>query len=108
MGHYIICKKKEGRIQAINEAYRVLKGRGVLLGFAINYTVSAITGLLNGMMHMTNNFIKCVKMNLKSGVHNPPDNLPGVYCRKPFFTEPQQLKEEVLEGGFIKSPLVCC
>jgi SAM-dependent methyltransferase len=91
-------QKKDDRITAIKEAYRVLKNNGVLLGFAINYTVSAITGLLNGMIH-DEQFYKMCEQELRSGIHNPPANLPGA-LPEAFFHRPQELKEEVLEGGF--------
>ena len=51
---------KADRIKALKESFRVLKPNGVLLAFAINHTVSTLTGLLNGMIHDTQFYKMCL------------------------------------------------
>ncbi len=86
------------RIKALREAHRILKPNGILLGFAINHTVSTITGLLNGMIHDAQFYAMC-ESELKTGIHNPPANWPGI-LPEAFFHKPQELTEEVYEAGF--------
>jgi ubiquinone/menaquinone biosynthesis C-methylase UbiE len=91
-------QRRDDRIKALKEAYRVLKPNGAMLGFAINHTISTITGLLNGMIHDPQ-FMDMCQSELKTGVHNPPGNWPGI-LPEAFFHTPQQLSDEVLEVGF--------
>jgi len=86
------------RIKALSEAYRVLKSNGILLGFAINHTVSTVTGLLNGMIHDPKFYDMC-QVELKSGIHNPPGNWPGI-LPEAFFHKPAELMDETMEAGF--------
>ena len=89
---------KANRIKALKEAWRVLKPAGVLLGFAINHTVSTVTGLLNGMIHDPQFYDMC-QSELKSGIHNPPANWPGI-LPEAFFHKPAELIDETREAGF--------
>jgi len=89
---------KADRINALKEAHRVLKKSGVMLGFAINHTVSTLTGLLNGMIHDPQFYAMC-QSELTTGIHNPPASWPGI-LPEAFFHKPQQLLEEVAEAGF--------
>jgi ubiquinone/menaquinone biosynthesis C-methylase UbiE len=91
------------RIKALKEANRVLKSNGVLLGFAINHTVSTITGLLNGMIHDPQFYEMC-RSELETGIHNPPANWPGI-LPEAFFHKPHELTDEVLEAGFTDTKL---
>jgi ubiquinone/menaquinone biosynthesis C-methylase UbiE len=86
------------RIKALKEARRVLKQNGVLLGFAINHTVSTLTGLLNGMIHDPQFYAMC-QSELTTGMHNPPASWPGI-LPEAFFHKPGQLMDEVTEAGF--------
>jgi ubiquinone/menaquinone biosynthesis C-methylase UbiE len=86
------------RIQALRETLRVLKPGGVMLGFAINHSVSTLTGLLNGMIH-DDQFYKMCLEELSTGVHSPPAVWPGILSEA-FYHKPDQLAEEVKEGGF--------
>ncbi|HEY5325976.1 MAG TPA: methyltransferase domain-containing protein [Mucilaginibacter sp.] len=86
------------RLKALQEAYRVLKPNGILLGFAINHTVSTLTGLLNGMIHDQQFYAMCMS-ELGIGLHNPPANWPGI-LPEAFFHKPDELLTEVQETGF--------
>jgi ubiquinone/menaquinone biosynthesis C-methylase UbiE len=86
------------RINALKEAYRVLKPGGVMLGFAINHSVSTLTGLLNGMVH-DQQFYRMCMVELKTGQHNPPAAWPGI-LPEAFFHKPNELLTEVEDAGF--------
>jgi SAM-dependent methyltransferase len=88
---------KADRIRAIIEAKRVLKPNGVVLGFAINHSASAIAALLNGFIHTPEIFAMC-KAELTSGIHTPPVNMPGILPNA-YFHRPTELKAEFEEAG---------
>lgn len=83
---------KEDRGLAISEAKRVLKNNGIMLGFAINYTASTLAGLLNGLIHKKTFFEMC-KEELKTGIHNQPDDFPWILAEA-YYHNPKQLKIE--------------
>jgi len=91
-------QKRADRLTALHEAYRVLKPNGILLGFAINHTVSTLTGLLNGMIHDPQFYAMC-QSELQTGIHNPPASWPGI-LPEAFFHKPNELLDEVTEAGF--------
>jgi ubiquinone/menaquinone biosynthesis C-methylase UbiE len=88
---------KEERIKAITEAGRVLKPNGIVLGFAINHSASSIAALLNGFIHAPGIYQMC-KDELTTGLHNPPENMPGILPQA-YFHRPQQLRDEIEEAG---------
>ncbi len=90
-------QKKEDRINCITEAKRVLKPSGIVLGFAINHSVSAITGLLNGGIHIPEIYEMC-KEELTTGIHNAPKSMPGI-LPSAYYHQPQQLQNEFEEAG---------
>lgn len=90
-------QSKTDRIKAISEAKRVLNSKGVVLGFAINHTASTIAALLNGFIHAPEIFDMCME-ELKSSIHTPPKNMPGV-LPSAYFHRPEQLKAEFEEAG---------
>ncbi len=90
-------QNRDDRIRAIKEAQRVAKPGGVILGFAINHSVSAITGLLNGGIHVPEIYAMC-KEELTTGIHNAPAALPGI-LPSAYYHQPDQLKQEFEEAG---------
>ena len=90
---------KAERIGAIAEARRVLKPEGIVLGFAINHSASTIAALLNGFIHTPEIFEMC-KAELMSGIHTPPQNMPGI-LPSAYFHTPGELKAEFEEAGLI-------
>lgn len=90
-------QKENDRVAAIQEAIRVLKNGGFILGFAINYTASTLVGLLNGLIHKPSFFEMC-KEELTRGIHNPPDDFPWLLADAYYHT-PKQLKDEFIQQG---------
>ncbi len=91
-------QKREDRTATIQEAKRVLKKGGIILGFAINYTASTLVGLLNGLIHKRTFFEMC-REELTTGVHNPPDDFPWLLAEA-YYHKPEELKKEFTEEGF--------
>ncbi|TMM31280.1 class I SAM-dependent methyltransferase [Polaribacter aestuariivivens] len=85
-------QKKEDRLQTINEAKRVLKKGGIILGFAINSSASTVAGLMQGLIHKKP-FLEMCKTELTSGIHNPPKEFPWLLADG-FYHKPKQLKKE--------------
>ena len=83
----------------IREAKRVLKRKGIILGFAINSTASTLVGLLNGLIHKKPFFDMC-KKELTTGIHNPPDDFPWLLTEA-FYHNPELLIKEFLNQEMI-------
>ncbi|MDB5133675.1 MAG: class SAM-dependent methyltransferase [Mucilaginibacter sp.] len=90
-------QQKDDRIKSIAEAKRVLKPKGVVLGFTINHSASSIAGLLNGFIHKPELYEMC-KRELTTGIHNAPKNLPGI-LPSAYYHRPLQLRNEFEEAG---------
>ncbi|WP_299672773.1 class I SAM-dependent methyltransferase [uncultured Polaribacter sp.] len=90
-------QKKEDRLQTINEAKRVLKKGGIILGFAINSSASTVAGLMQGLLHKPTFFEMC-KTELTTGIHNPPKEFPWLLADG-FYHKPKQLKKEFTSQG---------
>ncbi|MCU7613463.1 class I SAM-dependent methyltransferase [Chryseobacterium sp. GMJ5] len=88
-------QKEEERIKAIDEAKRVVKKGGIILGFGINFTASTLVGLLNGLIYRPTFFDMC-KNELLSGIHNPPDDFPWLLAEA-FYHKPSELKNEFVK-----------
>ncbi|CAH0191639.1 class I SAM-dependent methyltransferase [Chryseobacterium sp. Bi04] len=86
------------RLAALKEAGRILKKGGVLLGFAITHSASAIAALQSGLIHDQKLFAMCIS-ELQSGDHFPPENYP-LMLPKGFCHRPSDLIEEFEMAGF--------
>ncbi len=86
------------RIAALNEAKRILKMDGIVLGFAINHAASTLAALQNGMIHHDGIYSMC-KEELLSGEHHAPDDFPGILTQA-FFHRPSMLISEFEAAGF--------
>jgi ubiquinone/menaquinone biosynthesis C-methylase UbiE len=91
-------QEQSQRIKTLDEARRVLKPGGILLGFAINFTATTLASMLSGMLHEPEMFSMCIE-ELTSGLHNPPQNWPGL-LPEAYFHKPGELQLEVEEAGF--------
>lgn len=85
---YHIQDAKE-RLQAINEAKRVLKVGGVILGFAITFAASTLAAFQGGMLHQPAIFEMCMG-ELSTGLHHPPKAFPGMLAEA-YFHRPSGL-----------------
>ncbi len=92
-------QKQEDRNLAINEAKRVLKNDGIILGFAINYTASTLVGLLNGLIHKKPFFEMC-KEELTTGAHNQPKDFPWLLAEA-YYHKPEELKMEFINQELV-------
>jgi len=91
-------QQKAERLKALSEAKRILKPGGVILGFAINHSASAIVAFLNGAIHIPEVLQMC-REELTTGLHRPPQNIPGILTTS-FFHRPKLLRDELEEAGF--------
>lgn len=92
------------RLKAIREARRVLRAGGVLLAVAISRFASALDGIGRGLIRDPD-FVRIMEQDLKTGQHrNEAGNLD--YFTAAFFHHPDELKMELIEGGF-PNPRLC-
>ena len=76
----------------------MLRAGGILLAVAISRFASALDGICRGPIRDPD-FIRIVQQDLKSGQHrNETGNLD--YFTTAFFHHPDELKMELIEGGF--------
>jgi SAM-dependent methyltransferase len=94
----------DDRLKAIREARRVLRAGGILLAVAISRFASALDGIARGLIRDPD-FVRIVEQDLKTGQHrNETGNLD--YFTTAFFHHPDELKRELIEGGF-PNPTLC-
>ena len=86
------------RIQAMLEAYRVLRPGGLLFAVGISRFTSALDGLRLGFFDDPI-FMQIVEHDLMDGQHRNPTNKPE-YFTTTFFHHPEELRVEVEESGF--------
>jgi SAM-dependent methyltransferase len=92
------------RLKAICEARRVLRAGGVLLAVAISRFASALDGIGRGLISDPK-FVRILDQDLRTGQHrNETGNLD--YFTTAFFHHPDELRMELIEGGF-PAPRLC-
>jgi len=94
---YHLVQRKE-RLEALSEAYRVLKPGGLVFAAGISKFTSAIDGS-RGMFIRDPAFMKIVKQDLKNGQHRNPTNVPE-YFTTAFFHHPAELEAEIRQARF--------
>lgn len=92
-------QNKVDREKAINEAKRIVRPGGIILGFSINYTASTLVGLLQGLIHKKTFFEMC-KEELTTGIHNPPNDFPWLLAEAYYHT-PGELRKEFQEQELV-------
>lgn len=90
--------ERSDRLQALREAHRILKPRGVLFAAAISRFASLIDGFACGFFPDPD-FRKIVAADLASGQHRNATNNP-FYFTTAYFHRPEDLAEEVRSAGF--------
>ena len=86
------------RIEALREARRILRPRGIILAAAISRFASLVDGLSSGFFHDAA-FREIVAADLASGQHRNPTPDPR-YFTTAYFHRPEELATEMKEAGF--------
>jgi ubiquinone/menaquinone biosynthesis C-methylase UbiE len=89
---------RNDRLQALTEACRVLKKNGTLIAAGISRFASALDGLRSGFL-ADPAFAAIVDQDLQDGQHRNPTGKPE-YFMDTFFHHPNELRNEIAEGGF--------
>jgi ubiquinone/menaquinone biosynthesis C-methylase UbiE len=93
--------ERSDRVQALLEARRILRSRGVLFAASICRFASLIDGLSRGFFQDPE-FRKIVQADLTSGRHHNPTNNP-TYFTTAYFHRPEEFAAEVAEAGFVEA-----
>jgi ubiquinone/menaquinone biosynthesis C-methylase UbiE len=92
--------ERSDRLQALREAWRILKPGGILFAACISRFASLIDGLSRGFFGDPE-FRKIIASDLACGLHrNPTKN--AEYFTTAYFHRPEELAGEVGEAGFCK------
>jgi ubiquinone/menaquinone biosynthesis C-methylase UbiE len=89
--------EREGRLQALREARRVVRPGGLVFVAAINRFASLFDGLARGFL-FDPEFKEIVERDLETGQHRNPNDRPHWFTTA-YFHEPAQLREEIEESG---------
>lgn len=90
--------RRGDRIQALREAFRVLRPKGVLMAASINRFASTVAAMLEGLVN-DEVFAPIYEQDLRDGQHRNPTQDPSFFTTA-YFHYPQELKDEILEAGF--------
>jgi ubiquinone/menaquinone biosynthesis C-methylase UbiE len=104
MGPLYHLEKYNDRINALKEAWRVLRPGGLLFAVGISKFASAFDGLFRNLFDDPA-FIDIVHNDLKDGHHRNPNNTEG-YFTTAFFHHPKQLQAEIESAAFQLESLV--
>ncbi len=88
---------REDRLQALREAYRVLKPNGHLFAVSINRFASTFDGLFNEF-YGDATLLAISERDLQDGQHRNPKGKD--FFTTAFFHHPYELRNEVIEAGF--------
>lgn len=90
--------ERADRVEAIKEAYRILRSGGYLFAATISRFASFIAALCEGLLN-DKTFVSIVEADLRSGQHrNPTDNIS--FFTDAFFHRNAEIRGELEEGGF--------
>jgi ubiquinone/menaquinone biosynthesis C-methylase UbiE len=95
---------RDDRLQALREAYRVVRRGGVVAAAAISRFASTYDGLLRGFLEDTR-FEEIVERDVREGQHRNPTGRPEWFTTA-YFHLPEELGEEAIEAGFKVEALV--
>jgi ubiquinone/menaquinone biosynthesis C-methylase UbiE len=104
MGPLYHLTERDDRLQALREAFRVLRPGGTLFAAAISRFASLLDGLARNLVDDPV-FHAIVKEDLETGQHGNPRHHPD-YFTTAFFHHPDELAEEVAEAGFVLDSLL--
>jgi ubiquinone/menaquinone biosynthesis C-methylase UbiE len=89
---------RDDRLQALREAYRVVRPGGVLAAAAISRFASTYDGLLRGYLKDPS-FGEIVERDVREGQHRNPSGTPEWFTTA-YFHLPEEVRDEVIEAGF--------
>lgn len=89
---------RSDRILALREAYRILRSGGVMLASGINRFASTIVALQEDLINDAE-FSAIYEQDLRYGQHRNPTDNPDFFTTA-FFHHPQEMIDEIKEGGF--------
>ena len=95
---------RDDRIQALSEAWRVVRPGGVVVAAAISRFASTIDGLLRGFL-LDPEFEAIVERDVREGQHRNPTGQPEWFTTA-YFHLPEELRSEAKEAGFAVEALV--
>jgi ubiquinone/menaquinone biosynthesis C-methylase UbiE len=95
---------RDDRLQALQEAYRVVRPGGVVAAAAISRFASTYDGLLRGFLEDPR-FEEIVERDVREGQHRNPTGRPEWFTTA-YFHLPEELRDEVIEAGFKVEALV--
>src|ERR671933_3022193 len=95
---------RDERIQALREAWRVVRPGGVVVAAAISRFASTIDGLLRGFP-VDPEFEAIVERDVREGQHGNPTQRPEWFTTA-YFHHPEELRNEASEAGFLVEALV--
>jgi ubiquinone/menaquinone biosynthesis C-methylase UbiE len=96
--------ERDDRLQALHEAYRVLRPGGALFAAGISRFASLLDGLARNLVD-DSAFHAILQEDLETGQHRNPQHHPD-YFTTAFFHHPDELVEEVAEVGFVLDSLL--
>lgn len=96
--------ERDDRLQALREAYRVLRPGGTLFAAGISRFASLLDGLARNLVDDPV-FQTVLQEDLETGQHRNPRHDPD-YFTTAFFHHPDDLAEEVAEAGFVLDSLL--
>jgi ubiquinone/menaquinone biosynthesis C-methylase UbiE len=95
---------RDDRLQALREAYRVLRPGGVVAAAAISRFASTYDGLLRGFLEDPR-FKEIVERDVREGQHRNPTGRPEWFTTA-YFHLPEEVRDDVIEAGFKVEALV--
>jgi ubiquinone/menaquinone biosynthesis C-methylase UbiE len=104
LGSLYHLTSREDRLQALREAYRVVRPGGVITAAAISRFASTYDGLLRGFLEDPK-FKDIVERDVREGQHRNPTRKPEWFTTA-YFHLPGELRNEATEAGFSVEALV--
>ena len=95
---------RDDRLQALREAYRVVRPGGVVAAAAISRFASTYDGLLRGFLEDPR-FEEIVERDVREGQHRNPTGRSEWFTTA-YFHLPEELRDEVIEADFNLEALV--